>query len=182
MTSFAQRFKLLREGRGWTQDDIAAKLGVSRSTIAGYESENKGRVPREETLIKIAELLGCTTDYLLGRTDDPHASAVSDVVEMMSSEERRLLETIRQLPPDKQQQVTQFADFLKSQGDKEDKHTEESAGLDPDDMNAEITEIAAHMESEYGIDDPGFVEHIHNVIRRTLRKYDEMVAKQKNNG
>ncbi|MCL6445044.1 MAG: helix-turn-helix domain-containing protein [Alicyclobacillus sp.] len=71
MASFAERFRMLRESRGWTQDDVAEKLGVSRPTIAGYESESKGRIPREETLIKIAELFGCTIDYLLGRTDDP---------------------------------------------------------------------------------------------------------------
>ncbi|GMA55468.1 hypothetical protein GCM10025857_68250 [Alicyclobacillus contaminans] len=90
-----------------------------------------------------------------------------------------MIETIRDLPPGKQQQVTQFADFLKSQDGKRD---EESATREPGDIEADITEIAAHMESEYGIDDPEFVEHIHNVIRRAQRKYDEMIARQKNNG
>lgn len=71
MGSFSQRFKHLREKKGWTQDEVAEKLGVSRPTIAGYESEEKGRIPREETLHKIADLFGVSLDYLLGRTDDP---------------------------------------------------------------------------------------------------------------
>ena len=86
---------------------------------------------------------------------------------------------MRQLPPDRQQQVAEFAAFLKTKGKKQD---EESAAVEIDSIDPDITEIAAHMESEYGIDDPGFVEHIHNVIRRAQRKYDEMIAKQKNNG
>lgn len=69
MANFHLRFKLLREERGWTQDEIADKLGVSRPTIAGYESVEKKRVPREETLNKIADIFGESIDYILGRSD-----------------------------------------------------------------------------------------------------------------
>lgn len=89
MESFARRFKQLREMRGWTQEDAAEKLGVSRPTIAGYESEEKNRIPREETLHKIADLFGVTTDYLLGRTDDPKRSdldAVDQLIEYLNLE------------------------------------------------------------------------------------------------
>ncbi|WP_281885607.1 helix-turn-helix domain-containing protein [Paenibacillus sp. YYML68] len=71
MSSFQQRFKQLREAANWTQDQVADKLGLSRPTIAGYESEDKNRVPREETLRKIADLFDVSTDYLLGRTNTP---------------------------------------------------------------------------------------------------------------
>lgn len=66
MSSFSKRFKHLREAKGWTQDEIAEKLGVSRSAIAGYESESKSRTPRKETLRNIADMFGVTIDYLLG--------------------------------------------------------------------------------------------------------------------
>lgn len=69
LATFAERFKYLREKKGWTQDQAAEKLGISRSTIAGYESEEKNRIPREETLMKIADYFATSTDYLLGRTD-----------------------------------------------------------------------------------------------------------------
>ncbi len=54
-----------------TQDQIAQKLGVSRPTIAGYESEEKNRVPRQETLNKIADIFGISIDWLMGITDNP---------------------------------------------------------------------------------------------------------------
>ncbi|WP_028563039.1 helix-turn-helix domain-containing protein [Paenibacillus pinihumi] len=69
MTSFHLRFKQLREQHQWTQDEIAEKLGVQRSTIAGYESAEKNRIPREETLLKIADVFQVSLDYLLGRSD-----------------------------------------------------------------------------------------------------------------
>lgn len=69
--TFAERVKELRTKRGWTQRYLAQKLGVSRSTIAGYEAPSKSREPSNETLNKLAQLFNVSTDYLLGRTDDP---------------------------------------------------------------------------------------------------------------
>lgn len=74
MKSFARRFKELRESHGYTQDELAEKLGIQRPTIAGYESTEKNRIPREETLHKIADLFNTSIDYLMGRTNDPSPS------------------------------------------------------------------------------------------------------------
>lgn len=65
MNTFAKRFKRLREKAGLTQDEAAERLGVSRSTIAGYESEEKNRTPRTEVLKKASELFGVSIEYLL---------------------------------------------------------------------------------------------------------------------
>ncbi|SMO54303.1 helix-turn-helix domain-containing protein [Melghirimyces algeriensis] len=66
---FSKRLIELRKQRGWTQQDLANKLKISRSTVANYEADRK--IPREETLIAIANLFNVSIDYLLGRTDDP---------------------------------------------------------------------------------------------------------------
>lgn len=68
--TFSERVKILREKRGWTQQDLANKLQISRSSVANYESNRKA--PREDTLIAMADLFNTSTDYLLGRTDEPH--------------------------------------------------------------------------------------------------------------
>ncbi|MCL6516590.1 helix-turn-helix transcriptional regulator [Alicyclobacillus sp.] len=180
MASFPDRLRQLRNERKWSQEELGRRINVTKVSVSGYENGN--RMPDTDTLQKIADVFGVSIDYLLGRSDvkEPGEKIPDD--QYVSPDERKLLETVRGLPPDKQRQVTQFADFLKSQESKEDKHREESAALDSEDVDADITEIAAHLESEYGIDDPGFAEHIRNVIRRTLREYDETVAKRKNNG
>jgi transcriptional regulator with XRE-family HTH domain len=96
MASFSDRFKMLREQRGWTQDDAAERLGISRSTIAGYESGTKARVPREDMLIKIADAFDVSIDYLLGRTDEPKATAAKDDEDpSISPEELEFLEWVK---------------------------------------------------------------------------------------
>ena len=67
MGNFKNVFKRLRTSSGYTQADIAEKLGISKSTISMYENGN--REPDFETLELIADFFNVDIDYLLGRTD-----------------------------------------------------------------------------------------------------------------
>lgn len=69
---FSETLKRLRSKQKLTQEDLANKVGVSRATIAGYET--KGKKPPYSTLIKIAKALNCSIDYLLGNdnSEDKH--------------------------------------------------------------------------------------------------------------
>lgn len=61
------RIKQLREEFGYTQQDLANKIDGAKSTIAMYENET--RKPSMEILIKLSEILDCSIDYLLGKSD-----------------------------------------------------------------------------------------------------------------
>ncbi|MEW6082241.1 MAG: helix-turn-helix transcriptional regulator [Bacillota bacterium] len=73
MSRFAERLRQTRISRGLTQERLASFLGVSRSTVAGYEAPSKEREPDFAFLSKLAEILDVTSDYLLGLSDDPAA-------------------------------------------------------------------------------------------------------------
>ena len=53
MGNFKSVFKELRNKLGYTQDELAEALGLSRSTVSMYENGN--REPDFETLEKIAD-------------------------------------------------------------------------------------------------------------------------------
>lgn len=60
----------LKELRGKiTQEEVAEKIGVSRARYSHYE--NSRSEPDTEILNKLADYFKVSTDYLLGRTDDP---------------------------------------------------------------------------------------------------------------
>jgi transcriptional regulator with XRE-family HTH domain len=65
--TFGDRLKQLRQESGLTQEELAEKLQIVKSTITKYEKNT--RKPEFEILIKMADIFGTTTDYLLGRTD-----------------------------------------------------------------------------------------------------------------
>ena len=63
------RLKVLRNNKGLTQEQLAKVFNMSRSTYAQYEVDRRN--PDYETLNLFADFFNVTTDFLLGRTDDP---------------------------------------------------------------------------------------------------------------
>src|SRR5690606_25588819 len=51
------------------QHEVANYLGITRPAYTAYESG--ARQPDLETVKKLAEYFNCSTDYLLGKSDDP---------------------------------------------------------------------------------------------------------------
>ena len=62
-----ERMSELRRDRGLKQKEIAKVLNVAVSTVSNYETDS--HEPDLSNLCKLADLLGVSTDYLLGRTD-----------------------------------------------------------------------------------------------------------------
>lgn len=61
--------KQLRQAKKLNQREVADALGIAISTLSQWET-NK-REPDNQSLQKLADYFGVSTDYLLGRTDDP---------------------------------------------------------------------------------------------------------------
>ena len=58
----ANRLKTEREARGWTQAELAARVGVSRKTINTVE--NRIFVPSTLLALKLAEAFGLSVEQL----------------------------------------------------------------------------------------------------------------------
>ena len=58
-----QRIALLRRQAGWSQAELAARMGISASAVGMYEQGR--REPSVDALVTLAELFGVSTDYLL---------------------------------------------------------------------------------------------------------------------
>lgn len=63
-----KRLKAFREKRGWSQDDLAARVGTSRSAISTYEHDS--RKPRVEMVVRLASAFGIKPRDLLDDVDD----------------------------------------------------------------------------------------------------------------
>lgn len=69
--------KRLRTKKGLTSEELCSKIGIKGGSYRNYERND--RKPDYDTLVKLADFYGVTTDYLLGRPDakepaDPIAS------------------------------------------------------------------------------------------------------------
>ena len=74
---FKDRLRAARETlRQMTQVDLARAIDLPPSSIAHFESG--ARKPSFDNLRKLANALNVTTDYLVGRADDPNVAASAD--------------------------------------------------------------------------------------------------------
>ena len=91
--AFAEKLKALRHEKNMTQEYVAERMNVARSTIAGYETKN--RQPSHEKLSAFANLFHVTIDYLL---DDEEPSYISiDESRTMPDDAKELLKRFRRL-------------------------------------------------------------------------------------
>lgn len=66
--TIGKRIQALRYQAGMSQRELADKIDMNYSVMNRVESDKRSL--RDEELIKIAEALEVSTDYLLGRTDN----------------------------------------------------------------------------------------------------------------
>jgi transcriptional regulator with XRE-family HTH domain len=74
MRQLGERLLVLRRRAGLTQQDLSRQAGVDVMTISRVESGRKKRM-EVESLARLATVLAVTTDYLLGREQDPAPAA-----------------------------------------------------------------------------------------------------------
>ena len=72
MSDFSERIKALRQEQGMTQEALGKVIGVKRDSIYTYETGKN--YPEVRNLIVLADYFGVSTDYLLGRTDNPEVN------------------------------------------------------------------------------------------------------------
>ncbi|MFC2696366.1 MAG: helix-turn-helix domain-containing protein [Candidatus Absconditicoccaceae bacterium] len=65
---FSERLKNLRKKAGFTQVDVASKLGISQPAYASWERGVKK--PTQENLVKIAQIFNVSIDYLVGNSEE----------------------------------------------------------------------------------------------------------------
>lgn len=69
MNAVAENLKAIRTKAGYTQDELAAELHVTRQTISSYETGRSE--PDIETLTKLSSLLGVEVSELIGGSKKP---------------------------------------------------------------------------------------------------------------
>lgn len=61
--TFGEKIQALRKSHGWSQEQLAEQIGVSRQALSKWE--NGSAIPDTNNVVQLAKLFGVTTDYLL---------------------------------------------------------------------------------------------------------------------
>ena len=103
----ADKIIQLRKKNGWSQEELANQLNVSRQAVSKWEGAQA--IPDIQKIIKLAELFGVSTDYLLRDDMEPEGSTSStelattegpaNLVRVSMEEANEYLELIAQVGP-----------------------------------------------------------------------------------
>lgn len=106
---FSERLKSERKSKKWTQQQLADKLHIARSNVSNWEANNNGI--STELLESLADLFGCSTDYLLGKTDKRTTYDLWDEKFPINKQELSNLEEISKHLTDEQKEQLGFYNF-----------------------------------------------------------------------
>ncbi|EAD4096382.1 XRE family transcriptional regulator [Listeria monocytogenes] len=94
--------KKLRKNENLTQDQLASKIGITRDTLANYETGR--REPDFTTLKNIASYFEVSTDYLLGKEEFDNSDLLAAHIDDDLTEEERT-------------ELEKYLRFIRSQND-----------------------------------------------------------------
>ena len=77
------RIRELRQGNGWTQDDLARRLNTKRQAVGHYETGQRGI--DAEMICRLCDVFGCTSDYLLGRSARPDPELTPEEEQLLAA-------------------------------------------------------------------------------------------------
>ena len=112
------RLKELRLEKGLTQEKLANKLGINRTTIAKIESGDRDLTL--DHIQRMSAFFGVPYDYLLGKTNN--RTNTIQIVDMTNSKDgvtpiqMEVLKKIDDLNVKDLEQIMDYIDFIKSKG------------------------------------------------------------------
>lgn len=114
MVQLAARIAAAREGSGLSRHELAAQIGQSYWAVCKYEEGT--RQPPSDVLARIAQATHTTTDYLLGRSDEPRPVRLTrgDDDEL----DRAIVSLRGKLSPEDRQEIAKFIEWVKERSRK----------------------------------------------------------------
>lgn len=105
LTNFPQKLREERKKRGYTQEEMAKLLAIGQSAYAKWEN---GRTePTLDNIIKLANILDVTVDYLLGRSDN-----FSNTIVLSKNNMKSFSKRLKELRLEKNQTQQELADKI----------------------------------------------------------------------
>ncbi len=105
------RIQRLREEKGWTQERLGKELHCSDAAVSYYETGKRGL--NTETISRLCAIFGCTSDYLLCKSDVP-TEATPENYQAVSADEADLLRRYNALNEAGREQLIRYTDYLMS--------------------------------------------------------------------
>lgn len=117
--NIGERIRLKRNEKGWSQRELAAKMGYSNHSTVGKVETGKVDLPQSK-VVQFADVLGVSVAYLMGWEETQKKNDIqTDIVVRMrtDSDFYSIIEGINQLNPEQLASIKQVVDAFLSAKD-----------------------------------------------------------------
>lgn len=104
MITLGDRIKDLRKSNNLTQAELGKILGVGKTTVSMYETNNS--TPSDDIKLKICEHFNISLDYLLGKTNIRNYESKENTVALHTDD-------YDELPQEAKDEINNFIDYIK---------------------------------------------------------------------
>jgi transcriptional regulator with XRE-family HTH domain len=165
----ADRIREARERRAMKQVELAQRAGLQPSAISQFE--NGQREPSPENLCRLADALGVTVDYLLGR----------DKLQLAGPQIRSVVRHAEDMDQETLDELERFSRFLAEQDKRKKAATVSKAQVD---MLKAMAYVAAFLEAwkkraETGILEAGLALMVNDGLRKAYLANSRIRSRQK---
>lgn len=106
-----ERLRYMRKSKKLTMEELAKLVNSTKGSISNYE--NGHSTPPDHMLSLLADVLNTTTDYLLGRTDNPTSIEKTIGDEIADPELGIWFKELLEAPEEKREELKQIWDIIK---------------------------------------------------------------------
>lgn len=143
--------KALRKSKGFANaKDFCDVADISYNTYQNYETGK--RLPTAEMLMKIAKFYGVSTDYLLGREENPDTMAQLASLASMEITEQVLLEKYLELPKASREIVINFMKSAIKEAEARQNQTEQTEQATDTPIKQKSTYTCGELEDMHEAD------------------------------
>lgn len=107
--------KETRRKKKMTLTYLSKKTGIDQGYLSRLERGEKSN-PSSEVLAKLADVLGVTTDYLLGRTDETQDENKNSKLDDLDESVYGLARNIQDLDPESQDVLSKLIESMRKRG------------------------------------------------------------------
>ncbi|WP_153123219.1 helix-turn-helix domain-containing protein [Peribacillus tepidiphilus] len=111
MKTLGERLKKLREEKNLTQEQAGEIFDLTKYQIHRYETGASN--PDPATIKRFADYYDVSTDYLLGRTDNPKGNFVEE--EILDPELGLFFKELKEESPERREQLRKIWEIIKSE-------------------------------------------------------------------
>lgn len=155
--TIGERIKQVRKAKGMKRRELAEKIGTTPQTICRYEAD--GRIPKADTVIKIAEVLNIPTSDLLG---EPRPTTPTNHTEARLNQ---LVEECGELIST----AARYRRHLHGDRTLNEKYTERKLIADITEEIADVTLVMSDIRRALGISE----EELYGVINEKMKRTEE---------